>query len=317
MQTSKEVEIQAAIVEKETVLAEAVAANVGKDEAVAAKAAAEANAIKMDCQEKLDQAIPMKLQAEEALKQISKKDITEIKTVQKPHEAVVMVMSAVCILLEQEPTKKMDPATQKRVVDYWGPVQKLMNGSGFLDSLLNYPSESVGEKHIKGLAPFTEMPNFNKEALKSINLVAANLAGWVLAMQNLYKVNLIVRPKQAELAVAMAAYAEVAAVLKVKQAELKEVMDKVATLRATLQQCMDDKARLEADVADCEAKLSRATKLISGLGGQKTLWLTMSEKMALTYVNLTGDVLISSGMIAYLGAFNSVFRDELAEQWVS
>jgi len=43
----------------------------------------------------------------------------------------------------------------------------------------------------------------------------------------------------------------------------------------------------------------------------------MSEKMSVTYVNLTGDVLISSGMIAYLGAFNSVFRDELAVQWVT
>ena len=42
----------------------------------------------------------MKLAAEEALKQISKKDITEIKTVQKPHPAVVMVMSGVCVLLE-------------------------------------------------------------------------------------------------------------------------------------------------------------------------------------------------------------------------
>lgn len=42
----------------------------------------------------------------------------------------------------------------------------------------------------------------------------------------------------------------------------------------------------------------------------------MSEQLTVTYNNLTGDVLISSGMIAYLGAFNSVFRDELASQWV-
>ena len=42
----------------------------------------------------------------------------------------------------------------------------------------------------------------------------------------------------------------------------------------------------------------------------------MSEKLSVVYVNLTGDVLISSGMIAYLGAFNSVFRDELSSQWV-
>jgi dynein heavy chain len=38
--------------------------------------------------------------------------------------------------------------------------------------------------------------------------------------------------------------------------------------------------------------------------------------LAITFVNLTGDVLISSGMIAYLGAFNSVFRDDLAASWV-
>jgi dynein heavy chain, axonemal len=86
-------------VAKETAIAEEVAANVSKDEAVASKAAAEANAIKMDCQEKLDAAIPMKQAAEQALKQIGKKDITEIKTVQKPHVDVVMVMSAVCVLL--------------------------------------------------------------------------------------------------------------------------------------------------------------------------------------------------------------------------
>jgi len=93
-----------------------------------------------------------------------------------------MVMSAVCVLLGVEPVKKMDPQTQKRVTDYWGPTQKLMNGAGFLDSLLNYPSEDVNEKHIKMLKEFTEEETFNKDHLKGINLVASNLAGWVLAM---------------------------------------------------------------------------------------------------------------------------------------
>jgi dynein heavy chain len=46
------------------------------------------------------------------------------------------------------------------------------------------------------------------------------------------------------------------------------------------------------------------------------LWKATSETLGVTFTNLTGDVLISSGMIAYLGAFNSVFRDELAEEWV-
>jgi len=52
--------------------------------------------------------------------------------------------------------------------------------------------------------------------------------------------------------------------------------------------------------------------LISGLGGEKTRWKAESEALGFTYTNLTGDVIISSGMIAYLGAFTSTFRTDLA-----
>jgi len=140
------------VVEKEASAANIVAERVGADEAVASKAAAEADAIKQSCQKELDAAIPMKKEAENALKQISKKDITEIKTVVKPHDAVVMVMSAVCVLLEVDPIKEMNPQTQRKETNYWKPTQKLMNGSNFLSDLLEYDSEKVSEKHIKGLA---------------------------------------------------------------------------------------------------------------------------------------------------------------------
>lgn len=69
-------------------------------------------------------------------------------------------------------------------------------------------------------------------------------------------------------------------------------------------------------MAECEAKLDRATKLIGGLGGEKARWNEQSIILGGVYKNLTGDVLISSGMIAYLGAFTSVFRDSLSKDWV-
>jgi len=58
----------------------------------------------------------------------------------------------------------------------------MMNGNDFLKNLLEYPSEDVNETHIKKLAQFTSDELFNKDRLKTINMVAANLAGWVLAM---------------------------------------------------------------------------------------------------------------------------------------
>ena len=63
----------------------------------------------------------------------------------------------------------------------------------------------------------------------------------------------------------------------------------------------DQKQQLERDVDLCSKKLDRATKLIGGLGGEKTRWTEVAEKLGKDYINLTGDVLLSAGFIAYLG----------------
>lgn len=97
---------------------------------------------------------------------------------------------------------------------------------------------------------------------------------------------------------------------------MRKVQAKVDGLKAELKAAQDEKADLQAKVKDCEDRLVKATKLIDGLGGEKSRWSELSVELSETYIALTGDVLISSGMIAYLGAFNSVFRNELTEQWV-
>ena len=164
---------------------------------------------------------------------------------------------------------------------------------------------------------YVKNPKFNLEHLHGISSIAENLGSWVIAMEKFYSVNLIVKPKKIALAEANAKYGEIEGKLKIKQAELKVVQDKVDALIADLKATRDFKAKLENDVADCQAKLERAQKLISGLGGEKTRWKEQSVILSEVYKNLTGDVLVASGMIAYLGAFTSVFRDQLSTLWVS
>ena len=59
IETSKETEKKALIVEKETIEAEKIQESVAADEAVASKAASEANAIKADCEQELAIAMPI------------------------------------------------------------------------------------------------------------------------------------------------------------------------------------------------------------------------------------------------------------------
>jgi len=58
----------------------------------------------------------------------------------------------------------------------------------------------------------------------------------------------------------------------------------------------------------CSKKLERAEQLIGGLGGEKTRWSEMALNLGQLYNNLTGDILISAGIVAYLGAFTSSYR---------
>ena len=111
IEASKETAIKEQIVEGEAVEAEKIKVVVAADEAVAAKAAAEANAIKEDCEKELAEAMPILKSAEKALECITSNDVTNAKKMLKPPEDQKMVLSAVCVLMGLKPEAKMNPET--------------------------------------------------------------------------------------------------------------------------------------------------------------------------------------------------------------
>lgn len=182
--------------------------------------------------------------------------------------------------------------------------------------MIDFEKDDLTQQQIDKIQPFITLSNFTIEHLSNVSKVAMNLAKWVFAMDKYFNVNKIVIPKKEQLKVAEAEYAEVSKVLAVKQAALKVEQDKVAKLRAELKETQDKVQSLTEQVEDCKARLIKAESLINGLGGEKTRWKAESERLSVVYENLTGDVLISSGMISYLGAFTSLYRADLAAEWV-
>ena len=125
----------------------------------------------------------------------------------------------------------------------------------------------------------------------------------------------MVAPKKAKLAEAEAEFADLMEGLNGKKAELKGLEDRLAELNNKLNEMQDKKKQLEFDVDLCGKKLDRATTLIGGLGGEKTRWTEVAKKLGDDYINLTGDVLLGSAFIAYLGAFTAAYRDEATASW--
>ena len=49
------------------------------------------------------------------------------------------------------------------------------------------------------------------------------------------------------------------------------------------------------------------------LGGEKSRWSEESERYSIDYNNLVGDLLVGSGIVAYLGAFTLEFRSQVCD----
>jgi len=156
---------------------------------------------------------------------------------------------------------------------------------------------------------------FTPERIAKASSACEGLCRWVQAMDIYDRVAKVVAPKKEMLAVAEGEYETAMVGLRAKQAELKEVLDKLKMSQDKLAELTEKKEALTAQYEDCNNKLERAEKLMAGLGGEKVRWGEISASLGPKYTNLLGDVLLCSGVIAYLGPFTIPYRKEVVEEW--
>uniref|UniRef100_A0A3B5AG71 Dynein axonemal heavy chain 7 n=1 Tax=Stegastes partitus TaxID=144197 RepID=A0A3B5AG71_9TELE len=315
---SKEVDEMMVVIEHESVEVAETEKVVKVDEAGANEQAMAAKAIKDECDADLAEAMPILESALAALNTLTTQDITVVKSMKSPPTAVKLVMEAICILKGIKPDRVLDQSgSGKKVDDFWGPAKKLLGDIRFLQSLHEYDKDNIPPNLIAIIRnKYITNPDFEPEKIRTASTAAEGLCKWVCAMDKYDKVAKVVAPKKEKLAQAEGELQVAMESLQKKQAALKEVQDKLAKLQETLDANKNKKADLENQVDLCSKKLERAEQLIGGLGGEKTRWNEMAFDLGKLYDNLTGDILISAGIVAYLGAFTSSYRQEQTEEWM-
>ena len=316
-QTAKEADEMLEVITVDKAEADKTKAEVRQQEEDANKQAAAAKAIADDAQRDLDQALPALEAALKSLKSLQRSDIVEVKAMRNPPAGVKLVMEATCIMFGEKPKMVDDPnKVGKKIADYWEQSTKLVSQPDkFLDSLLTYDKENISDAVIKKIEPYISDEGFTPEAISKASKACTSICMWVRAMYTYNQVAKQVEPKRRALAEAQATLDKTMAELKEAQAKLKRVEDKIASLESQLQAAVQKKADLARQVEDCTLKLTRAEKLIGGLGGEKTRWIATVEELKVSVVNVLGDIMISSGTVAYSGAFTGVYREKLNAEW--
>ncbi|KAM8971996.1 dynein axonemal heavy chain 3-like [Pelodytes ibericus] len=315
IERSGETEELVNIIADETLDVEAVKSLVEADEAVANKAAQEAKAIKEECEQKLSIAMPAFNSSIAALDTLKSSDITLLKTMQNPPSGVRLTLAAICILKGIKPEKKVDQ-NGKIVDDFWPASKKMLGDMKFLDSLKEFDKDNIPPKVIAQIRrEFISNPEFQPAVIKNISSACEGLSSWVRAIEVYDKVAKIVAPKRERLEAAEADLRIHMEKLKIKRAELKDISAKLEVLQDQLSQKLDEKRTLEENIELTMLKLDRAEKLINGLGGEKERWTNIVLQLEDTYQNVVGDLLLSAGIVAYLGSFTPEFRQEILKEW--
>ncbi|XP_071960977.1 dynein axonemal heavy chain 3-like [Antedon mediterranea] len=315
IETSEETVKLIEIIQAETMEVDAKRQVISADEELSNNAAMEAKSIKDECEQKLAVAMPALNAAIRALDTLKQADITVVKSMTNPPPGVKLVMEAICIMKGIKPEKKANDQG-KMVDDYWPAAKRMLGDMKFLESLKDYDKDNIPVSVMKKIREkFIDNPDFEPSIVKKISSACEGLCSWVRALEVYDRVAKVVAPKRASLQNAESTLEEQMLKLNEKRAALKEVTDKLQGLNDHLDSKFNEKKNLEDQIEMTRLKIVRAKKLISGLGGEKERWQELTEQLSATYVNIVGDVLLSAGVVAYLGPFTLSFRQECLKEW--
>ncbi|XP_026982494.1 dynein axonemal heavy chain 3 [Sagmatias obliquidens] len=319
IQTSEETAKMMVKIEGETREADAKKLLVQADEEEANAAAAIAQGIKNECEGDLAEAMPALEAALAALDTLNPADISLVKSMQNPPGPVKLVMESICVMKGLRPERKPDPSgSGKMTEDYWGVSRKILGDLKFLESLKTYDKDNIPPMIMKRIRErFIDHPDFQPAVIKNVSSACEGLCKWVRAMEVYDRVAKVVAPKRERLKEAEGKLDTQMQKLNQKRAELKTVEGRLQSLNDDFEEMNTKKKALEENIEICSQKLIRAEKLISGLGGEKDRWTEAARQLGVRYTNLTGDVLLSSGTVAYLGAFTMDYRAECQKWWLA
>lgn len=304
-------------IESKTLEASLATEQVKRDEVVANVEAAAALEIEDECSRDLAQAVPVLEEALQALNTLKPSDITLVKSMKNPPSAVKLVMAAVCVMKAVPPDRINDATTGKKIIDYWGPSKRILGDIGFLQSLKDFDKDDIGSDIMRKIRKdFIPHKDFQPHVVAKASSAAEGLCKWVKAIENFETVNAVVMPKKVKLLKAKDNLKEMRKYLAQKRALAIALEEKIDGLNAELDKTNAEKEQTELEVDACERKLLGAETLIRSLGKEKSHWTEKASQLQEQLDNLAGDILLSSGMIAYLGVLPHELRSSCIDGWL-
>nr|XP_040564670.1 dynein heavy chain 7, axonemal-like [Lepeophtheirus salmonis] len=281
-----------------------------------------ADTIRSDCESELAEVTSFVEASLEMISSLSQSELSSIRGMKGPTISLKLNTEALCCLKGIKSDKIPDPSgvVGKMIDDFWGPTKRLLADPKFLESFYSFDKDNLNPKVMKiirekYLSQQDMNPDKSKSSVTAADLVSRAMFRWIQSLDMYEKVARNIAPKRETLTKADTDFQESLENLTGKKEILRRSQEKLKIIMNDLQEKKQRKAELENEVELCSRKLERAEQLITGFGNERENWSNKAQFLSAKYFQLTGDILLSVGIIAYLGPFFQEIRDEQIQLW--
>ncbi|CEM16453.1 unnamed protein product [Vitrella brassicaformis CCMP3155] len=253
----------------------------------------------------LAEAEPALIEAKNSVKNISKKNLDELRNMPNPPSAVKLALEAVVVLL-----------TQATAAVTWDDIKKAIKGGDFINQVLNFDSEGIQSKtRVRVERDYLKSEEWDTAKIDRASKAAGPLALWVESQFSFAKILESVEPLQQEIRG-----------LENEKNQNQRELDKAKDLIATLEGRIDEYKREYADLISkvqiikremetVQSKVERSISLLNNLASEKDRWAETSQGFQQEMGTIVGDCLLAGAFCTYIGFFDHYYRNRLSLEW--
>ncbi|XP_073982188.1 dynein heavy chain, cytoplasmic isoform X4 [Rhodnius prolixus] len=247
---------------------------------------------------------PAVIDAQQAVKEIKKQQLVEVRSMANPPAVVKLALESICLLLGENATD-------------WKSIRAVVMRDNFINSIVNnFSTENISDEvREKMHTRYLSNPEYTFEKVNRASMACGPMVKWAVAQISYADMLKKVEPLREELR----SLEDMAGENQKKGEDTKDLIAQleksIAAYKEEYAQLIQEGLAIKQDLENVQAKVDRSIALLKSLGIERERWEATSETFKSQMATIIGDVLLSSAYLAYAGYFDQHSRHSLLSTW--
>ena len=253
----------------------------------------------------LAKAEPAVISAQEAVGNIKRQHLTEVRSMANPPSGVKLALEAVCTLLGHK-------------IDGWRTIQAIVRKDDFIASIVGYDNErQMARSHRTRMQnEFLSKEDFTYEKVNRASKACGPLVQWVEAQVNFSAILDRIGPLREEAEQLEEDALQTKAEAKAIENNITDLENSIATYKTEYAALISETQFIKSEMSRVEHKVNRSVKLLDSLSAERTRWESGSKSFETQIGTIVGDVVVAAAFLAYSGLYDQQLRKAMIDDWL-